>query len=1365
MKKKFLALLLSFCMIFSMAPMAFATGSVPEGRSMDADSLAEAIENAADGEIITLENDVTVTSAVTIGENQNIILDLGGHTLSREAENVIVNNGTLTVRNGVVKMTGSGDYVNESAVVNNGTMTLENTLDITSKTGDAVTNNSGTLITAADMSATFNGGGANRGGGIFILDGDVKITGGTITAMQYALTANAAETAADATATVADGVTLQGYRTPIYWPIGTLTLGTKNGDGPTVVILNDTEKNNTNLGTPLEIAGGTVNVYSGTYTGKFQEKTDDQTWMTMQGANNLGDAITIYTRRAESYGPLTLNIYGGTFTSEHNYAIRYLDLARVDSGVDVNVSLFGGTFNSAGDKEVIHIAKRTDSTKYPIVETNIAAPIITGGDFSNDVSAYVPENYICAQNGDTWTVSELNAENAVAEVNGVYYKTLSDAVTAATEQTADNVTVNLLKDAALDGSYTLKTTKSIVLDLGGNTITDGRLNLYQGNLTIKNGKIQPDKTTQPINVYGAKETTGGDSALTIADNVKIDADYALCVFPEAGASNKYGYNVKVDVYGNLTGAQGGVFVSGNIGGDADVNADMRKHPDRIPVINIHDGAVVSGADTDQGIALNGLAVVNIYDGAAVTGREAVGVKSGVLNVLGGTLTAVGAAMDPATANNNGTEQTGAAISITSTYSKYGPIDVTVDAGTVISQNGTALYLGHSAQGEPSVLVPYGHTVTVDVTGGHFSGEKAAVYLAQPIAGDADYDTKTVSGGYFSADVSDFVKEDFAALPGSYVIDGITYQYLVDEPLPADVEVVNGAPEVNVPSADELGITEEEKAALDAAVQDISCDGLTAQANEVAATPEAFPTGEEALSQFKEGLPEGADAVSTDSVTTVVVPRLEVTVKAYQADGQTLTLDIKAVYDIKATTDAKNMKEAGDVENKDVNTVTLKKNAGILDTTGSAVVISVPLPTNFVNDTTVPVYVTHSKDGKDSGDRYVYRAALSEVGGVYTATFTNVHGFSIFDFALETGASITDENGETTYYATLQEAVDAVQNGQTIVLLKDKQNATVTRTVTFTVQSEAGKGYTETITAGAGTTGGKGEDGRYSFTYTRPSQGGSGGVAEPTYAVNVEPSVNGTISVSPAGKAKEDQTVTITVQPDNGYVLDEITVTDQNGNAIEVRLSETKYVFTMPKGEVTVKAAFKESAEVSGLPFTDVAVNSWYYDAIKYVYENGMMNGTEATLFSPNAATTRGMIVTILYRVEKEPAASDSQFTDVAAEAYYADAIGWAAENNIVTGDGDGKFRPNDEISREELSAILYRYAEMKGEDMSKLADLSGFVDADQIQAYAREAMAWANGAGLILGQPGNLLDPQGDATRAEVATILTRYFGSFGQLA
>ena len=1293
MKKKFLALLLSFCMIFSMAPMAFATDGM-EGSARTANALPEASNG-----VITLTEDVDLSATKGYTVQGNVTIDLDGHNLkvanTKSGRIVVPSGATLTLKDSKpsgnpgkvyteTKYTGAAGYTMIEAA--GGTFILD-----------------GAAIDANLENPSSNGQfavGVTNGG-------TVTVESGTIEAGWYAIAGNGTDQNAQSKINIKGGTLVSTSDYALYLPhncVTTITDGIVTGKAGGIAQRSGT----------LNIQGGRIASEGTGDTGEWND-----------GTSGMGNA-------AVNVGDNAKGLYN-----------------------NVKVDISGGDFTAAGNAVSVNVG--TSTNQYT------AEVSIIGGTFANDVSAYVPKNYICAKNGDTWKVSELNAENAVAEVNRVYYKTLSDAVTAATEQTADNVTVNLLKDAALDGLYTLKTTKSIVLNLGGNTITDGRLNLYQGNLTIENGNIKPDTTTQPINVYGAKETTGGDSALTIADNVKIDADYALCVFPEAGASNKYGYNVKVDVYGNLTGAQGGVFVSGNIGGNAGVNADMRKDPDRIPVINIHDGAVVSGADTDQGIALNGLAVVNIYDGAAVTGREAVGVKSGVLNVLGGTLTAVGAAMDPATANNNGTEQTGAAISITSTYSKYGPIDVNVDAGTIISQNGTALYLGHSAQGEPSASVPYGHTVTVDVKGGHFSGEKAAVYLAQPIDGDASYDTKTVSGGYFSADVSDFVKADFAALPGSYVIDGITYQYLVDEPLPADVEVVNGAPEVNVPSADELDITKEEKAALDAAVQDISCDGLTAQANEVAATPGAFPTGEEALSQFKEGLPAGADAASTDSVTTVVVPRLEVTVKAYQADGQTLTLDIKAVYDIKATTDAKNMKEEGDVENKDVNTVTLKKNAGILDTTGSAVVISVPLPTDFVNDTTVPVYVTHSKDGKDSGDRYVYRAALSEAGGVYTATFTNVHGFSIFDFALETGASITDENGETTYYATLQEAVDAVQNGQTIVLLKDKQNATVTRTVTFTVQSEAGKGYTETITAGAGTTGGKGEDGRYSFTYTRPSSDNK--PAAPTYAITTVPSVNGTISVSPAGKAKEDQTVTITVQPDNGYVLDEITVTDQNGNAIEVRLSETKYVFTMPKGEVTVKAAFKESAEVSGLPFTDVAVNSWYYDAIEYVYENGMMNGTEATLFSPNAATTRGMIVTILYRVEKEPAASDSQFTDVAAEAYYADAIGWAAENNIVTGDGDGKFRPNDEISREEFSAILYRYAEMKGEDMSKLADLSGFVDADQIQAYAREAMAWANGAGLILGQPGNLLDPQGDATRAEVATILTRYFGSFGQLA
>ena len=177
---------------------------------------------------------------------------------------------------------------------------------------------------------------------------------------------------------------------------------------------------------------------------------------------------------------------------------------------------------------------------------------------------------------------------------------------------------------------------------------------------------------------------------------------------------------------------------------------------------------------------------------------------------------------------------------------------------------------------------------------------------------------------------------------------------------------------------------------------------------------------------------------------------------------------------------------------------------------------------------------------------------------------------------------------------------------------------------------------------------------------------------------------------------------------------------------------------------------------TGAGYTDVADDAWYADAVNYVTQQKMMQGTGSTTFSPNAATTRAMVVTILYRLEGSPAVTSSSYTDVSSDSWYADAVAWAEANNIVQGTGSGKFSPDSSVTRQQLAAILYRYAQYKGYDVSQTADLSGFRDGTQVQSYARTAMEWACGVKLIQGADNNALLPAGSATRAQVAAILQR---------
>ena len=169
-------------------------------------------------------------------------------------------------------------------------------------------------------------------------------------------------------------------------------------------------------------------------------------------------------------------------------------------------------------------------------------------------------------------------------------------------------------------------------------------------------------------------------------------------------------------------------------------------------------------------------------------------------------------------------------------------------------------------------------------------------------------------------------------------------------------------------------------------------------------------------------------------------------------------------------------------------------------------------------------------------------------------------------------------------------------------------------------------------------------------------------------------------------------------------------------------------------------------------------NDWFYDEVVYVYENGLMNGVENNQFAPNTATNRAMLATILYRLAGEPAVSgDLPFTDVAAGTWYTDAVLWAAQNGIVNGLGENTFAPMNTLTREQLVTMLYRYAEAKGYDVSASADLSGYPDAGQVQDYAQPAMAWAVAENIIQGMEDGTLKPAGNASRAQIATILMRF--------
>ncbi len=277
------------------------------------------------------------------------------------------------------------------------------------------------------------------------------------------------------------------------------------------------------------------------------------------------------------------------------------------------------------------------------------------------------------------------------------------------------------------------------------------------------------------------------------------------------------------------------------------------------------------------------------------------------------------------------------------------------------------------------------------------------------------------------------------------------------------------------------------------------------------------------------------------------------------------------------------------------------------------------------------------------------------------------------------------------------------------------------------------------------------------SYT-PSGGGN-----TTYAPIIADTQHGKITVSPTSPTSGAK-VSITVKPDEGYEVDTVTVTDANGKTVAVtKNADGTYTFTQPSGKVKVDVTFKAASGVDALAaFSDVNASDWYAEAVRWALDNGVMNGVGNGKFNPNGDTSRAMIVTMLWRMEGSPAyVGASEFSDVENADWYGQAVRWASAEGIVEGytqNGSKVFNPNGAVTREQLAAILYRYAQFKKADVSVGEDTNilSYDDAFSVSGWATSAMQWAVGSGIINGI-GSELVPAGNASRAQVATMLMRY--------
>lgn len=601
-------------------------------------------------------------------------------------------------------------------------------------------------------------------------------------------------------------------------------------------------------------------------------------------------------------------------------------------------------------------------------------------------------------------------------------------------------------------------------------------------------------------------------------------------------------------------------------------------------------------------------------------------------------------------------------------------------------------------------------------------------------------TLTITGGYFTTDPTAYLAQD----KGLVDSDLAGYYKIGDSTVNVDTKVKAGNPSVSVPDNSGLNKVDIENAAKSQATQ----TSLAKAASSLTSDQSIVGTEEDA----KKAL--GDKVQGNQPITVVVQPYLDVKVVEVNNDAAAMSVYISALYNVIATTDPNNIRLPKEGENN-ANAVILKEKQDM--SVSKPVTIKLPLPSNF--DTAGnKLSIKHTK-GNGSIEYYTGTVTTDENNNKFVTFTTN--GFSPFViYAASANVASIGDGANQKVYPTLQAAIDAVKNGETINVTGTGLSATVSGSKTFkvtgqTVNLTAAYGYNMTSTPGDTT-------GITTYTVSHQSSGSpgssGGSISAPTtYAVNVNAATNGAVAADKK-TASKGTTVTVTASPSKGYVVDAVKVVDKDGKDVAVTEKDGKYVFTMPASAVTVTGSFKaETPAPVALPFTDVKSGNWFYDAVKYAYEQGLMTGTSATTFAPNGTMNRAMIVTVLYRLEKSPAVTGaSKFTDVPAGQWYSDAVAWAAANKIVNGYDETTFGPMNAVTREQMAAILFRYEQVKGlENVTLEENLNRFPDQNKISAYAIPALQWAVGQKIINGNADGTLDPTGTATRAQVAQIFT----------
>lgn len=590
----------------------------------------------------------------------------------------------------------------------------------------------------------------------------------------------------------------------------------------------------------------------------------------------------------------------------------------------------------------------------------------------------------------------------------------------------------------------------------------------------------------------------------------------------------------------------------------------------------------------------------------------------------------------------------------------------------------------------------------------------------------DFGSIAIKGGYFTVD------------PTTYCAEGKTGVASGDKKYPFTVgDIVNNVKVVpsgsTVSTGDMDGKSDVVKNAMETARDAIGTRNTTIEGLAAVGSIEATEIDSDEVEYETEQLKKQGVSVEGKTVTFYIRPYMGITVMDATVENNVIT---SVTYNIvpqiqkivSTATSVQDIRFNGDNKNA------IRMNCQVPEVT-TPITLSLPLPTGFATEN---LKVKHEKNGKLVGYHdTTYNTADN------TITFTNDKGFSTFTVlsdARSTTIQFTDKDnhniGSAKSYgpSNVNDALPttAAESGYVFNGWKFEGIDGVYTTLTDELLTKlAAKSGTVSATP----------------DFSKRSSGSSGGSSsgKTTYKVTTSAVNNGGVNASPSS-AEKGATITITLSPDKGYKLDKLTVTDGSGKTVStVKKSDTVYTFTMPASAVKVGVSYVKATETpSKTKFNDVSANDWFASAVDYVTGKGMMNGTAANTFSPKANTTRGMLMTVLARHAGEDTTGGS--------VWYEKGMNWAKANGVSDG-----TNPQVNITREQLAAMLYRYAQNKKYDVSGAKSLDGYTDAQSVSSYAVPALQWANAAGVVTGKSGSKLDPKGYATRAEVAAMLMRF--------